>query len=84
MPKGYQLHPNDPVSSLDGIRCLTTKERFIIQTFPDTFVYDGSKTNLEQMVGNAVPVKLAKFVADSIMDYHISPQKFKENQLSLF
>ena len=84
IPKGYQLHPNDPVSSLDGIRCLTTKERFIIQTFPDTFVYDGSKTNLEQMVGNAVPVKLAKFVADSIMDYHISPQKSKENQLSLF
>lgn len=84
MPKGYHLHSNDPVSSLDGIRSLTTKERFIIQTFPKSYVYDGAKTDLEQMIGNAVPVKLAKFVAESILSYQIRPQNLKENQLSLF
>ena len=77
VPKGYELHPGDPVQSLDGIRCLTTKERFVLQTFPEDFVFEGSKTNLEQMVGNAVPVKLAKFVGDAILDYVDNPNKYK-------
>ena len=29
----------------------------------------GTKTGMEQMIGNAVPVNLAKFVGDSIMAY---------------
>lgn len=69
MPEGYKLHSNDPVKSLEGIRPLTTLERSMIQTFPRTFRFLGSKTNLEQMIGNAVPVNLAKFVGDSIMAY---------------
>lgn len=69
MPAGYKLHSNDPVKSLDGIRPLTTLERSMIQTFPRTFKFLGSKTDMEQMIGNAVPVNLAKFVGDSIMMY---------------
>lgn len=69
MPTGYKLHPTDPVDSLEGIRPLTTKERSMIQTFPKDFVFLGTKTCMEQMIGNAVPVNLAKFVADSIMAY---------------
>ena len=84
IPKGYELHPGDPVKSLDGIRCLTTKERFTLQTFPDEFIFEGSKTNLEQMVGNAVPVKLAKFVGNAILDYITNPDKFASNNPTLF
>ena len=84
IPKGYELHPGDPVKSLDGIRCLTTKERFTLQTFPDEFIFEGSKTNLEQMVGNAVPVKLAKFVGNAILDYIANPDKFASNNPTLF
>lgn len=69
MPAGYKLHSNDPVESLDGIRSLTTLERSMIQTFPKSFKFLGTKTNMEQMIGNAVPVNLAKFVGDSIMAY---------------
>ena len=69
VPKGYNLHPNDPVQSLDGLRPLTFKERSMIQTFPDDFVFLGSKSDIEQMVGNAVPVNLAFFVAKSILEY---------------
>lgn len=69
MPAGYQLHPTDPVSSLEGIRPLTTLERSMIQTFPKDFKFIGTKTGMEQMIGNAVPVNLAKFVGDSIMVY---------------
>lgn len=69
MPAGYQLHPTDPVDSLEGIRPLTTQERSMIQTFPKDFKFIGTKTDMEQMIGNAVPVNLAKFVGDSIMAY---------------
>lgn len=69
MPKGYQLHPGDPVSSLEGIRPLNTRERSEIQTFPPDFTFSGSKTDQEQMIGNAVPVNLGRFVGECIMEY---------------
>lgn len=69
MPKGYKLHPGDPVRSLDGIRPLTTEERSRIQTFPEGFLFLGNKTDKEQMIGNAVPVNLARFVGQAINEY---------------
>lgn len=69
MPKGYQLHLGDPVKSLDGIRSLTTKERSMIQTFPEYFKFDGTKTDVEQMIGNAVPVNLGVFIAKALLQY---------------
>lgn len=74
LPKGYTLHPNDPVNSLNGIRPLTTLERSMIQTFPESFVFSGNKSEIEQMIGNAVPVNLGSFIANCIKDY------IKENQ----
>lgn len=69
MPGGYQIHHNDPVKSKDGIRPLTTIERSYIQTFPKDFVFCGTKTDMEQMIGNAVPVNLANYVANAINTY---------------
>lgn len=69
VPSGYTLHPNDPVKSLENIRPLTTRERSKIQTFPDDFFFTGSKSDVEQMIGNAVPVNLGKFVAEAINQY---------------
>lgn len=69
LPSGYRLHPNDPVDNLDGIRPLTTRERSLIQTFPESFNFVGSKSDVEQMIGNAVPVNLGKFVAQAILKY---------------
>lgn len=67
MPAGYTIHSNDPVKSLKGIRPLTTRERSMIQTFPEDFRFLGSKTDQEQMIGNAVPVNLGSFVAKAIL-----------------
>lgn len=74
MPDGYQLRPNDPVRTKDGVRPLTTKERSMIQTFPEEFVFLGSKTMREQMIGNAVPVNLGRFVAEAIKSYIDPPE----------
>lgn len=69
IPDGYKIHPNDPVKSLNEVRPLTTRERSMIQTFPENFIFIGGKSDMEQMIGNAVPVKLGEFIASSITCY---------------
>ncbi len=69
LPKGYTKHSGDPVDISPKIRPLSTKERSMIQTFPENFILNGSKTDLEQIIGNAVPVKLGEFVANCISEY---------------
>ncbi len=69
IPKGYKKHEGDLVEITDNIRPLTTIERSYIQTFPKNFIFDRNKTELEQLIGNAVPVKLAEFVANCILEY---------------
>jgi DNA (cytosine-5)-methyltransferase 1 len=69
IPKNYQKHNGDPQNiTIESIRPLTTLERSYIQTFPKNFKFFGTKTDLEQMIGNAVPVNLAKHVATSILN----------------
>lgn len=82
VPKGYPGHSADTVPiNHPGLRALTTVERSYLQTFPKTFDWaDEKKTNLEQMIGNAVPVKLAEFVGKCINQYIeegevVSPKK---------
>lgn len=70
VPSGYKGHPGDPVPLNDSIRTLTYQERSWIQTFPKDFDWgEGSKTNLNQAIGNAVPVKLAEYVANCLLEY---------------
>ena len=70
VPKGYQLNSCDPKNvDLNKIRPLTTVERSYLQTFPRDFKFSGTKTNLEQMIGNAVPVNLGTFIAQAIQEY---------------
>lgn len=70
VPSGYSGHPNDPVPLNPSIRTLTPQERSWIQTFPKDFDWgEGSKTNLNQAIGNAVPVKLAEYIAKCLKTY---------------
>lgn len=70
VPSGYKGHPGDPVPLNDSIRTLTYQERSWIQTFPKDFDWgEGRKTNLNQAIGNAVPVKLAEYVANCLLEY---------------
>ena len=36
------------------------------------------------MIGNAVPVKLAKYVGCAILDYIQNPNRYKHQELDLF
>lgn len=63
IPKTYKFHENDACKDITKVRALTTMERAQIQTFPSTFNLLGSKCDIEQAIGNAVPVNLAMYVA---------------------
>jgi DNA (cytosine-5)-methyltransferase 1 len=69
VPKGYPGNKNDACPMNPSIRPLSTLERSLIQTFPPEFKWPSSKTDAEQMIGNAVPVKLAEYVARSILKF---------------
>ena len=48
-------------------RALTNRERARLQTFPDNFIFEGSKESVRKQIGMAVPVKGAKIIFDSIL-----------------
>ena len=57
---GPEIHPNKT-------RRMSVRECATIQTFPDDFVICGSLGNMYKQIGNAVPVLLARKIADGIM-----------------
>ena len=78
IPKTYVKHPQDACAPDEKVRPLTTIERAFLQTFPKDFKFFGSKSDLEQMIGNAVPVKLAECVANCIGEYQ---RNLEENKI---
>lgn len=68
VPSGYKGHPLDS-APVKTTRNLTPKERSYIQTFPKEFNFFGGKSDMNTMIGNAVPVNLAKYVGESLLRY---------------
>lgn len=58
--KSMWIHPE-----LD--RALSIREAARLQTFPDSFIFEGTKDSQYQQVGNAVPPILAKAIAFSVL-----------------
>jgi DNA (cytosine-5)-methyltransferase 1 len=75
IPKTYKKHSGDLCDIDEKLRPLTTIERSYIQTFPKTFKFKGNKSDSEQMIGNAVPVKLAEYVARCILEYTVDSSR---------
>jgi DNA (cytosine-5)-methyltransferase 1 len=57
--KGRYLHPK-------AHRPITHREAARLQTFPDDFVFEGSKIEIARQIGNAVPPVLAEAVAREV------------------
>lgn len=57
--KGRYLHPS-------AHRPITHREAARLQTFPDDFVFLGSKIEIARQIGNAVPVDLAFAIAKGV------------------
>lgn len=48
-------------------RALTNRERARIQTFPDDFVFEGSKESVRKQIGMAVPSKGAQVIVEAVL-----------------
>lgn len=51
----------------NGKRRLTLRESASIQTFPETFHFNGTMGSCYRQIGNAVPVKFAKLLGEELM-----------------
>ncbi len=75
-----RLHPDKPAYTVTGSggggthmyhweenRALTNRERARLQTFPDDFVFSGTKESVRKQIGMAVPVEGAKAIFRAIL-----------------
>ena len=75
-----RIHPDRPSYTITGSggggthgyhwdepRALTNRERARLQTFPDTFVFEGSKESVRKQIGMAVPPKLSEIIFTAVL-----------------
>lgn len=60
--KGRYLHPSEN-------RAITHYEAALLQGFPDTHRFIGSRTSIARQIGNAVPVQLGAAVARRLLEH---------------
>ncbi len=92
-----RLDPNKPAYTVTGSggggthiyhyaepRALTNRERARLQTFPDDYVFKGTKESVRRQIGMAVPAKGAKIIFESVLrtfasiDYDFIPCNINE------
>jgi DNA (cytosine-5)-methyltransferase 1 len=98
-----RLHPDKPSYTITGSggggthgyhwkenRALTNRERARIQTFPDDFVFEGSKESARKQIGMAVPPHGAQIIIEAVLktfagiQYDSVPEKIINRTLKLF
>lgn len=70
--KGRYLHP-------EADRVISHREAARLQGFPDSYVFDGSKTEIARQIGNAVPPLLGQAIAQYVYTHAFMPQPAGES-----
>jgi DNA (cytosine-5)-methyltransferase 1 len=102
-----RLDPNKPAYTITGSggggthvyhwkenRALTNRERARLQTFPDDFVFSGSKESVRKQIGMAVPVDGIRIIFEAVLkcfanvdyeskEYNLQP-RIQGDQLDIY
>ena len=69
----YYIYPTEN-PTVDNVRSITIREAARIQSFPDDYFFEGSRSAAFKQIGNAVPVLLAEKIANEVnillSEYH--------------
>ena len=61
----YYIYPT-PNPTVDNVRSISIREAARLQSFPDDYFFEGSRSAAFKQIGNAVPVLLAERIAEEI------------------
>lgn len=62
------IRDGDDARGIDAVRYLSVRECARVQTFPDDYLFCGSRSEMMRQLGNAVPVELAEALASIVRD----------------
>lgn len=67
----YYIYPTQN-PTIENVRSITVREAARIQSFPDDYYFEGSRTKAFKQIGNAVPVVLAYKIAAELKEQIIA------------
>ena len=69
--RGVKVMLDSDLAALHGVITgrLNEAVKRNLMCFPEEFMFVGAKTDIEQAIGNAVPVKMAEYIGRAILNY---------------
>lgn len=63
----YYIYPT-PNPTTENVRSITVREAARLQSFPDDYYFEGSRSSAFKQIGNAVPVVMAEAIAKDLWE----------------